>query len=178
MLKKIDSKRKLTILKVVVLSVCLILIVALAVNLLTPKSSTPTVTKEETVTIHDLQFESLELADEEKERQRGLMFRKEMCQKCGMLFVFEKASNRSFWMENTFIALDIIFIDSNGQIVNIAKETTPLDASKRYNSSKPAKYVLEVNSGFSVENNLQPGDKLDISKLIENSKDYVETESF
>lgn len=125
----------------------------------------------------NINFQYLELADSEQERQQGLMFRKELCKTCGMLFVFENSENRSFWMENTYLPLDIIFIDDTGKIINITPDAVPLDSSKRYNSTRPAKYVLEVNSGFSKEFDLVAGDRFDILEMIDSSKEFVSTDN-
>lgn len=125
--------------------------------------------------IHRINFETIELADSEQERQFGLMNRKELCDTCSMLFVFDDINYRSFWMENTYIPLDIIFIDETGKIVNISNNAVPLDTSVRYNSTAPAKYVLEVNAGFSKQFDLKPGDQFKIDEMIAASKPISQT---
>ena len=102
----------------------------------------------------------IEIADDETERMRGLMDRISLPDNAGMLFIFEDEEPRSFWMKNTFISLDIIFINSNKEIVSIQKYTQP-KTTFAVPSDKPAKYVLEVNAGFSDEHGLSPGDKLE-----------------
>jgi len=119
-----------------------------------------------------INFESIELANTERERQAGLMNRQDLCDTCGMLFVFEESSYRSFWMENTYLPLDIIFIDDSGKVINISYDATPLDSEKRYKSDKPAKYVLEVNGGFSKKYDLKAGDIFKIQELIDSAKPY------
>ena len=104
---------------------------------------------------------NVEIADDNDERARGLMFRENLDQNEGMLFVFDDEDYRSFWMKNTLIPLGMIFIDKNFKIVDI-KNAGPCkeDHCTPYKSYKPAQYVLEVNSGFTTENNVQVGDRV------------------
>jgi uncharacterized membrane protein (UPF0127 family) len=115
---------------------------------------------------------SVEIARSLDEIERGLMYRNELCDKCGMLFVFPVSRQQSFWMKNTKISLDIIFIDENGIILNIAKNTTPFSTDSIL-SKGPAKYVLEVNSGFSEKNNLNEGSTIDVNKYLKANKPFV-----
>lgn len=103
---------------------------------------------------------NLEIADTEYERQLGLMNRKEMKEDEGMLFMFPDVDYRSFWMLNTYISLDMIFVNENRQIVTIHKNTATL-SQKSYQSTAPAKYVVEVLAGFTDRHNIQVGDKID-----------------
>jgi len=112
-----------------------------------------------------LNLTKIELAKTPDEQAVGLMNRTELCQTCGMLFEFEKPQELVFWMKNTFISLDMIFLDENGKITNIAKKTPPLNQIDRFKSGGLAKYVLEVNGGFSDKINLETGDRLEISKI-------------
>jgi len=93
------------------------------------------------------------------------MNRKELCDKCGMLFVFEQEQMVSFWMKNTYISLDMIFFDSSGLITDITESARPLDTEPRYSSSKPVKYVLEVPAGFVYENKIKKADYMDLNIL-------------
>lgn len=88
----------------------------------------------------------IELAETNKEMERGLMFRKNLCESCGMLFIFEDNKERTFWMKNVLIPLDIIFINSNLEIVKISHaEPCEEEPCRSYSSNEEVKYVLEVN---------------------------------
>jgi uncharacterized membrane protein (UPF0127 family) len=104
----------------------------------------------------------IEVADKEQERMKGLMDRFSLPDNAGMLFIFERDEPRSFWMKNTYISLDIIYINSNKEIVSIQKYTQPRTTSS-IPSEKPAMYVLEVNAGFADKYGLKPGDKIEFS---------------
>jgi uncharacterized membrane protein (UPF0127 family) len=101
----------------------------------------------------------LEIAETEYERQLGLMNRNIMEETQGMLFIFQVERMQSFWMRNTLIPLDILFINKNNEIVTIHKNTKVLSAQS-YPSSKPAIYVLEVKGGFTERQNILLGDKI------------------
>lgn len=102
----------------------------------------------------------IEIADTDYDRQLGLMKRISMEDKQGMLFIFPAESMQSFWMRNTLISLDMIFIDANKKIVTIHKNTKIL-SDQSYSSTSPSQYVLEVNAGFTDKHNIQAGDKID-----------------
>lgn len=102
----------------------------------------------------------LEFADNEYERELGLMKRVEMKENQGMLFIFPDEQIRSFWMRNTLISLDIIFVNADMKIVTIHKNTTKL-SDQTYPSTKPAQYVVEVVAGYTDRHNIQVGDKID-----------------
>jgi len=99
----------------------------------------------------------VEIADDEPERQRGLMFRESLARDRGMLFQFEESGPRSFWMRNTYIPLDIIYIAPDGKIVSIARNTTPF-SEVPIPSEGPANGVLEINGGQAAELGVEPGD--------------------
>ena len=98
----------------------------------------------------------IELAEDEWEIREGLMYRKSMETRQGMLFIMGTEERQSFWMLNTYIPLDIIFADRQGTIVSIATNVQPhvLDP---VSSVQPAFYVLEVNAGFTAQYNIQVG---------------------
>ena len=101
----------------------------------------------------------IEIANTDSERALGLMFRDKMKENQGMLFIFDNEDYRSFWMKNTILPLDMIFVNADFKITNIRKHTKPYDLSQ-YTSTKPAKYVVEVNAGFTDKYNIKPGDKI------------------
>lgn len=90
----------------------------------------------------------VETADTQIERERGLMFRKNLCEDCGMLFVFEEEDFHNFWMKNTLMPLDMIFIDSDLNIIDILRaEPCVEDSCELYIPKDKSLYVLEVNGG-------------------------------
>ena len=101
----------------------------------------------------------VEIADNIETRGRGLMFRKELKENDGMLFVYRNKVKRNFWMKNTYIPLSIAYINGKG-IINEIYEMKPLDTSITYPSIMPAKYVLEVNKGWYARNNITRGCKI------------------
>ncbi|MBI2102176.1 DUF192 domain-containing protein [Candidatus Woesearchaeota archaeon] len=106
---------------------------------------------------------NVEIADDSDEIEKGLMFRGKLNEDAGMLFVFGDNAVRTFWMKNTLIPLDMIFIDGNFEIVEI-RHAVPCWAEPcaLYKSAKPAKYVLEVNENFAIRNRISLGDKIRI----------------
>jgi len=101
----------------------------------------------------------LEIADSDYERQLGLMNRKSMEEKQGMLFIFQSERMQSFWMRNTLIPLDILFINKDKEIITIHKNTKTL-STQTYPSTGPALYVVEVVGGFTDRHNIVVGDKI------------------
>lgn len=102
----------------------------------------------------------IEIADTDSARERGMMERAGFPNDhSGMLFLFPKEQERSFWMANTPVALDIIFVSADSQIVNIAKYTTPF-SSERYRSGEPARFVVEVPAGFADSHGILEGDRI------------------
>ena len=102
----------------------------------------------------------IEVADDDYSTQTGLMYRKHMEAHQGMLFIFPDSDYRSFYMKNTEIPLDIIYISDNKEIVSIQKNAKPMDETS-LPSEAPAKYVLEVNAGLSDTWNLEKGDVIE-----------------
>lgn len=107
---------------------------------------------------------NIEIADDNLQRQLGLMFRKEMNEFNGMLFIFDVEEPQSFWMHNTFIPLDMMFVDANNKIVTIQHAVQTL-SDQSYASTKPAKYVVEVNLGFTEKYDIKEGDYISFTKL-------------
>lgn len=90
---------------------------------------------------------AIEIADTPEAQMKGLMGRNALDDTSGMLFVFDRFEPQKFWMKNTPVSLDIIFVGKDGCIVNIVESTTPL-SNHRYRSAGPIKYVVEVCAGF------------------------------
>lgn len=111
--------------------------------------------------IKDQDF-SLEVAKTIPQRTTGLMNRPSLCPNCGMLFVFEVQMPLSFWMKNTLIPLDIIFLDSIGKVINIG--TGVPQSLAQVSSLSPAKYVIELPSGTAAKIGLLPGDTINLVK--------------
>lgn len=99
----------------------------------------------------------IEIADSEGERQQGLMYRTQMADSQGMLFIFPETEMQSFWMKNTLISLDILFVNEKMEIVTIQKYAQP-KSEQSLRSTKPAKYVIEVNAGFCDRYQVSEGD--------------------
>ena len=102
---------------------------------------------------------NVELALDPMAQARGLMYRTEMADDAGMLFVFKQEAPRSFWMKNTLIPLDMIFVKRNGEILNIHQNAIPHDLTT-VSSEGDAYAVLEINGGMSETLGLSAGDKL------------------
>lgn len=105
-------------------------------------------------------FFAVELADDPVETARGLMFREELAADRGMLFDFgRQETERAFWMKNTLIPLDIIFIRADGRVHSIARNTTP-HSTDPIPSNGPVSAVLEIAGGRAEQIGLLPGDKV------------------
>ncbi len=102
---------------------------------------------------------TVEVADSPEEQIRGLMYRTSLPHRSGMLFVFEHAGPRGFWMKNTPVSLDIIYVDAGWRIVSIQRNTTPF-SEETLPSDGPARYVIEVNGGFTDLYGIQARDSI------------------
>jgi uncharacterized membrane protein (UPF0127 family) len=116
------------------------------------------------ITVNDKPFE-LEYAHNFDQRARGLMYRKSMCEDCGMLFEFEYSRKAGFWMKNTLIPLDIAYIDREGVITDI-KPMHPL-VLESVPSSRAVMFAWEMNQGWFAKNQISEGDKI---KIVERTK--------
>lgn len=101
----------------------------------------------------------IQIADDDFDRELGLMFRKHMQENRGMLFIFPNETIQNFWMRNTFIPLDMIFVNSKDEIVTIRHATQTL-SDQTYASTAPAQYVIEVNLDFTSKYDIKVGDKI------------------
>jgi uncharacterized membrane protein (UPF0127 family) len=102
---------------------------------------------------------SVEVMRTDEQRARGLMHRRFMPAERGMLFDFKREDHVAMWMKNTFIPLDMLFIDRTGKIVSIAENTEPL-SERTIPSGGPVLAVLEVNAGVARKIGAKPGDQL------------------
>lgn len=100
-----------------------------------------------------------EIADSPSERSRGLMFRESMDDKHGMIFLFPAAQQQSFWMKNTLIPLDIIFIRADRTILGIAENAEPMTMTGRRVEGR-SQFVLEINGGLSAKLGIRAGQKV------------------
>jgi len=101
----------------------------------------------------------VELADTAEKIKTGLMYRDSLAVNQGMLFIFDVEESKSFWMKNTYLPLDIVFISADSSIVSIAENTIPF-SEQSVLSKGPAKFVLEINAGISLKWGLKIGDKI------------------
>ena len=107
---------------------------------------------------------AVEIAKSDEEKSTGLMWREYLEEDTGMLFIWEDQKQRSFWMRNTLIPLDIIFIGKDKKIINIEiAEPCKKKVCDSYKSEKPAQYVLEVDKGWSEKNDIKPGISVDFN---------------
>jgi len=109
----------------------------------------------------------VEIADDDHERARGLMYRDELGANEGMLFIFRETAPRSFWMLNTRIPLDIVYIGPDLEIVGWSLDTPPCRTRRcpGYPSGAPAKYVLEVNAGEMARLGVEIGDPVTVANV-------------
>jgi uncharacterized membrane protein (UPF0127 family) len=99
----------------------------------------------------------IEIADNPFDRALGLMFRPEMADTTGMLFIFDNEEIQAFWMRNTIIPLDILYVNAKNEIVDIYKHTK-VKSDLSMPSSDPALYVVEVNAGYCDKHGIEEGD--------------------
>ncbi len=123
---------------------------------------------------------TLEVADSPDERATGLMHRESLPEDRGMVFVYGEADERSFWMKNTLIPLDMVFVDANGTVRNVEHADPPApeasdDELATYASDGPAKYVIEMEQGFANETGIGPGAQVEFD--VEGSLEPNQTDS-
>jgi uncharacterized protein len=102
---------------------------------------------------------TVEIARTDAERAKGLMHRRELAPDAGMLFLFDETAEHPFWMKNTLIPLDMIFIGDDGRVTGVVARTVPGDLRPR-SSGGPSRYVLEVNGGWADAHGVGPGDRV------------------
>lgn len=110
----------------------------------------------------------VEVADSQEERGRGLMYRDSLANDKGMFFVFKNSERHDFWMKNTEIPLDIIWINSDMEIVHMEHNVQPCETEncQTYSPDESSMYVLEINSGLSEEYGIEEGDKVETSNVF------------
>ncbi len=107
----------------------------------------------------------IEIADDDYQTQQGLMHRRNMKQNRGMLFIFEDEQERSFWMKNTHIPLDILYVATDKTIVSIIENASP-KSEESLESIYPAKYVVEVNAGYVTQHQIKIGDQIAFKRVF------------
>lgn len=105
---------------------------------------------------------AVEVASTQSQRELGLMFRKHLDDRAGMIFVFPDSASRTFWMHNTPIPLDMIFADSAGRVIGIVADAEPF-SDKLLGVEGDSQYVLEVNGGFCAKQGIKAGDRFEFS---------------
>jgi hypothetical protein len=132
-----------------------------ALALLTLCAALPACAQEPRVRLHDRSF-VVEIADDPQEQVQGLMFRHQLEDDRGMLFVYANAQPQAFWMRNCYVALDILYFDERARFINGHYDVPPCHANvcPSYPSAAPARYVLELKGGVARAMNLAPGDPL------------------
>ena len=112
---------------------------------------------------------TVEIADDDAERARGLMFRDELAAGTGMLFIHDAEEPQAYWMKNTRIPLDILYFDNDRKLVTQQRNVPPCSGGNRcpsYPSDQPARYVLELNAGEAERLKLQDGAEMTFGKGI------------
>jgi uncharacterized membrane protein (UPF0127 family) len=104
---------------------------------------------------------TLEVASTPETLQRGLMYRQSLADGHGMLFIFAQDSDHEFWMKNTYISLDLVYISADGKIVGIHANATPLSEAT-ISVGRPSRYVLEVPAGYTARRGIAPGDRVEL----------------
>jgi uncharacterized membrane protein (UPF0127 family) len=107
---------------------------------------------------------TIEIADTEASREQGLMYRKSLAPDAGMLFDFHREQPVEFWMVNTLIPLDMIFIDADGTVKSVHADAVPEDATP-IPSGVPVRFVFEIAGGRAAQIGLMPGDRLEQARV-------------
>ncbi len=185
---KRNKKRKITVRELFMGGMALVLIVAV-IALFIPRNPpvttkpVPSIKEEKTTAQPEITFRidgllrfldsdrstikteiDLEIAKTLFERNRGLMYRRSMPANGGMLFIFEIMGPQSFWMKNTVLPLDIIYVNDQFGIVSIAEHTRPYSLEP-IKSGGPAKYVVEVHAGYCQANGITAGDYIEFDRF-------------
>ncbi|HEY3448637.1 MAG TPA: DUF192 domain-containing protein [Myxococcales bacterium] len=108
----------------------------------------------------------VEIASDDPSRARGLMFRRTMPEMAGMIFVFPEVAFHSFWMKNTLLSLDMLFVAADGTIIGIVERAEPKTTTGRAVEGD-SKYVLEVNGGWCAQHGVAAGDQLSLMGMYD-----------
>jgi hypothetical protein len=110
---------------------------------------------------------AVEIVDTDATRQRGLMFRTNLAPNEGMVFVFPRVGSYPFWMKNTLIPLDMLWLDPQGRVVSIARSVPPCkaDPCPSYPPDADALYVVELVAGFAIQHGVKVGDLLKLEAV-------------
>lgn len=164
--KKQEKKsiRSLLFISLIVLIALVALVLSVMKRSEKPTTLAPKFTKQGEVTFYSQQGTPIitidvEIADTDEKRELGLMGRPTLGERQGMLFLFDREHIASFWMKNTILPLDMIFINSYGTIVTIHENTTPF-SEQTYTATAPTMYVVEVNAGFVARHSIRVGDRI------------------
>jgi uncharacterized membrane protein (UPF0127 family) len=107
---------------------------------------------------------TVELARTPDKQQRGLMYRKQLAARQGMLFIYDEEAQHPFWMKNTYIPLDMIFIGRDRRVVGVVHDAEPMTETSR-EVDAPSLYILEVNAGFAAKNGIKKGTLVEFEGL-------------
>lgn len=138
-----------------------------AVGTIQSSSASKTIASKE-LALPDGTLLSLEIAGTQQQRITGLSNRNELCSNCGMLFVFDSAAKYGFWMRDTLMPLDMIFLDENYAVVDVNQNAQPCGGGycPLFYPEKNARYVLELNAGFAGTHDLNKGVVVDLKKIV------------
>ncbi|MFG1423724.1 DUF192 domain-containing protein [Roseixanthobacter liquoris] len=145
-----------------VLSACAALLLALIAGLSFAQAADAPLEALEIATRKGVVVLEVEVARTEQQRETGLMYRKELPERQGMLFDFGKSEPVYMWMKNTFIPLDMLFVREDGTIARIEEMTTPF-STRTISSGEPVKVVVEISGGAAKRLGIAPGDRLSTS---------------
>lgn len=155
------------------LIICITLLMLIITNYFLPTKDLPPQEKIAIVTFFPTNNISVsitcEIASTPKELSEGLMNRQDLPEDKGMLFIYEIPQNLSFWMKNTFVSLDIIFLDEEEIVINVESADiepgVPDNELKRYNSTSPAQFVVEISQGLSTLYGIDEGTPANIEYM-------------
>ena len=170
-MKTYRANSQFKMLLTLIIIVCALFLLNSKFNFLKISSDTNTTTKIESNAVkitngsNEVKTVNVELANTESLRQQGLMNRTYLAENDGMFFIFDSDVQSGFWMKNTLIPLDLIYIDNNRKIIDIKESFMPCTTADCpiYIAQSSFRYVLEVNSGWALKNGIKIGDCVEIT---------------